>query len=37
MTRQEREYKKRDGIEALEKRWEAAQFNYLDPYRPSVV
>jgi len=30
-------FKKQHGLEALEERFEAAQFDYLDPLRPSVV
>ncbi|MBK7400785.1 MAG: suppressor of fused domain protein [Myxococcales bacterium] len=30
-------FKRERGLEALEERFEAAQFNYLDPLRPSVV
>jgi hypothetical protein len=37
ITEEEREYKKAVGLEGLEVRFEAAQFNYLDPNRPSVV
>lgn len=37
ITLQEREYKKTNGIEALEERMEKAQFNYLDPRRKSTV
>ena len=37
ITEQEREFKKAHGTEALEQRLEAAQFNYLDPARSSVV
>ena len=31
------DYKKSNGIEALENAWEEANFDYLDPKRPSVV
>ncbi len=37
ITKEEREYKKREGLEALEKRLEEAQFDYLNPKRSSVV
>lgn len=37
ITRAEVEYKKLYGVEALERRLEQARFNYVDPYRPSVV
>lgn len=37
ITKEEREYKKKAGAEALETRFEDAQFNYLDPFRASVV
>lgn len=33
----EREFKKMRGVDALEARFEAAQFNYLDPHRPRVI
>ena len=36
VTRQEVEYKKAHGLDALEERFEEAGFNYLDPHRPSV-
>lgn len=37
VTEQEVEYKKKHGIEALEAKFEDAKFDYLDPYRDSVV
>ncbi|MDP1825629.1 MAG: suppressor of fused domain protein [Archangium sp.] len=37
ITEEEREFKKSRGGEALERRFEAAQFDYLDPFRGSVV
>lgn len=37
ITERERAFKKTHGTEALEQRLEAAQFNYLDPERNSVV
>jgi hypothetical protein len=37
MTRAERDFKKQNGLEQLEERWESAQFDYSDPYRPSVI
>jgi len=37
MTYSERQYKKEFGLEALEARFEAASFDYLDPNRPCVV
>jgi len=36
-TPAEIKFKKEFGTDALEERFEAAQFNYLDPLRPSVV
>ena len=36
-TESEVAYKKKYGMEALEERFEIAQFNYQDPLRPSVV
>ena len=36
MTRAERDFKKQNGLAALEERWEAKQFNYLDPKRASA-
>jgi len=37
VTQAEIAFKKAYGMEALEERFEAAQFNFLDPFRPSVV
>jgi hypothetical protein len=37
VTEAEIAFKKASGTEALEQRFEQAQFDYLDPYRPSVV
>lgn len=37
ITRDEREFKKENGLDALEERFEAVEFNYADPLRPSVV
>lgn len=37
ITEEEREFKKSAGTEALEQRLEAAQFDYLDPFRRSVI
>lgn len=37
VTENEVAYKKKHGMEALEELFERAQFNYLDPLRPSVV
>ena len=37
ITRGERQFKIDHGLEALERRFEAAKFNYLDPRRASVV
>lgn len=37
ITKEEREFKKRNGLDALEERLEAATFNYLDPKRKSVI
>jgi hypothetical protein len=36
-THAEIEFKKARGMEALEERYETAQFNFLDPFRASVV
>jgi len=36
ITGEELEFKKASGLEALESRFEKAEFNYLNPYRPSV-
>jgi hypothetical protein len=33
----ERAYRKVHGTDALEQRFEATSFDYLDPFRPSVV
>ena len=30
-------FKKEDGLEALEQRFEASGFNYANPWRPSVL
>ena len=37
ITPEEAAFKNSHGIEALEERFEAVQFNYLDPMRPSVM
>ncbi len=37
ITKEERDYKKRYGLESLESRFEETQFDYLDPNRGSVV
>ena len=37
ITKSEREFKKRQGVEALESKLEDASFNYLDPARQTVV
>jgi hypothetical protein len=37
ITKAEREFKKAQGLEALEALFEKKQFNYLDPARPSVA
>lgn len=37
VTLAEVEFKKEQGMEALEEKFEAAQFNFLDPFRASVV
>ncbi len=37
ITRPERDFKKANGLEALEQRFDAAQFDYLNPARPSVI
>jgi hypothetical protein len=37
ITKRERDYKTQNGLEALEARFEEAQFDYLDPSRRSVV
>lgn len=37
ITKAERDFKKLNGLEALEARLEEKKFNYLDPYRPSVA
>jgi hypothetical protein len=37
ITRDERDFKKKFGLEALEARFEQARFNYLDPDRTSVI
>lgn len=37
ITEDELAFKKQHGLEALERRFEASQFNYLDPLRESVV
>lgn len=37
LTPEEVEFKKRYGLEALEAKFEEAKFDYLDPYRHSVV
>jgi transposase len=37
ITRVERKFKKSHGLEALERMFQEAGFNYLDPQRKSVV
>jgi hypothetical protein len=37
VTEAEVAFKKAHGMEALEERFEEAQFNYLDPFRASVI
>jgi hypothetical protein len=37
ITKEELEYKKKAGAEALEVKFEDAQFNYTDPFRADVV
>lgn len=37
ITVSEVNYKKRNGLEALEQKFDEAYFNYLDPYRKSIV
>jgi hypothetical protein len=37
ITPEEAEFKKQNGLEALEERFEAANFDYLDPARPPVL
>lgn len=37
ITQQERTYKIKYGVDALEEKFEKASFNYLDPFRQSVV
>lgn len=37
ITEQERDYKRANGLEALEQLFESKRFNYSDPMRPSVV
>jgi hypothetical protein len=37
ITKAERDYKAKHGLEALEREFEATSFNYLDPARESVV
>ena len=37
ITETEVEYKKKNGLEALEEKFEENHFNYLDPYREGVV
>jgi hypothetical protein len=37
VTKSEVEFKKRNGVEALEAKFEQASFNYLDPHRKSVA
>jgi len=37
ITKDEVEYKKQNGLDALEEQFDHAQFNYLDPHRKSVV
>jgi hypothetical protein len=37
ITKQEVEYKKANGADALERLFEEVSFNYIDPFRQSVV
>lgn len=37
ITKTERDFAKQNGLEALERRFEQSQFDYLDPQRASVV
>lgn len=37
ITAEELQYKKDNGVEALENKFEEAEFNYIDPFRNSVV
>ena len=37
ITENEKNYKKQEGLEASEQKFEEVKFNYLDPYRESVV
>lgn len=37
ITIQERDYKKQNGLEALEQKFEQGHLNYINPYRKSVV
>jgi hypothetical protein len=37
ITKQEVEFKKKYGLEALEQKFDESAFNYLDPQRKSVV
>lgn len=37
ITIQERDYKKQNGLEALEQKFEQEHLNYINPYRKSVV
>jgi hypothetical protein len=37
ITEAEVGFKKKHGLEALEEKFEAAQFNFLNPFRPSTV
>lgn len=37
ITVSEVNYKKQNGLEALEQKFDEAYFNYLDPYRKSIV
>jgi hypothetical protein len=37
ITAEELQYKKDNGVEALENKFEETEFNYIDPFRNSVV
>lgn len=37
ITEEELRYKKENGLEALENIFEETEFNYIDPFRDSVV
>ena len=37
ITKQEMDYKKKNGIEALEEKFDDSSFNYSNPHRKSVI